>query len=209
MIQYKPQKNMVIILSGKRWIVDDVDERNMKVYVSNMKTGGLALFCGDGGELDCMIAEKMYRIYQADTIYPYLDDNTEAKKHLNQSRLFFQQNRLLDTHFFQHSNTCYFFTWAGTKANRAIALLMQYCLNKECSYNGLYVLNITAEDINLLKQNKMPNASEIVSILPRQCKTIQKYDYLLSDKLLDIEYSNTYLDYDLAKNIILSIKDPN
>ncbi len=209
MIQYKPQKNMVIILSGKRWIVDDVDERNMKVYVSNMKTGGLALFCGDGGELDCMIAEKMYRIYQADTIYPYLDDNTEAKKHLNQSRLFFQQNRLLDTHFFQHSNTCYFFTWAGTKANRAIALLLQYCLNKECSYNGLYVLNITAEDINLLKQNKMPNASEIVSILPRQCKTIQKYDYLLSDKLLDIEYSNTYLDYDLAKNIILSIKDPN
>lgn len=58
MIQYKPQKNMVIILSGKRWIVEDVDENTMKVYVSTMKTGGLAFFSGDGAELDYIIAKK-------------------------------------------------------------------------------------------------------------------------------------------------------
>ena len=205
MIQYKPEKNMVIILSGKRWIVEDVDENTMKVYVSNMKTGGLAFFYGDGAELDCMIAEKMYEIYQADTIYPYLDDNTKAKNHLNQSRLFFQQNGLSNTFFLQYGNITYFFTWAGTKTNRTIALLLQYCLNKECPYNGLYVLNITEEDINLLKQTKLPSATEIVSVLPRQCKMFQKYDYLLSDNLLDIEYSNTYLDINHAKNIITKI----
>lgn len=175
MIQYKPQKNMVIILSGKRWIVEDVDERTMKVYVSNMKIGGLAFFSGDGAELDCMITKKMYEIYQADTIYPYLDDNTEAKNHLNQSRLFFQQNSLSKTFFLQYGNTSYFFTWAGIKANRAIALLLQHGLKKECSYNGLYVLNITEEDINLLGRTKMPSAIEIVSILPRQCKSLFKF----------------------------------
>lgn len=198
MIQYKPQKNMVIILSGKRWIVEDVDENTMKVYVSTMKTGGLAFFSGDGAELDYIIAKKMYEIYQVDTIYPYLDDYTEAKNHLNQSRLFFQQNSLSKTFFLQYGNTSYFFTWAGIKANRAIALLLQYCLKKECSYNGLYVLNITQEDINLLERTKMPSAIEIVSILPRQCKIFQKYDYLLSDKLLDIEYSNTYIDFNVS-----------
>lgn len=202
MIQYKPQKNMVIILSGKRWIVEDVDERTMKVYVSNMKIGGLAFFSGDGAELDCMIAEKMYEIYQTDTIYPYLDDYTDAKNHLNQSRLFFQQNNLSNTFSIRYGNAAYFFTWAGTKANRAIALLLQYCLNKECPYNGLYVLNLTEEDIKLLERTKMPSAAEIVSILPRQCKIIQKYDSLLSDRLLDLEYSTTYLDFDLAKGII-------
>lgn len=205
MIQYKPQKNMVIILSGKRWIVEDVDENTMKVYVSTMKTGGLAFFSGDGAELDYIIAKKMYEIYQVDTIYPYLDDYTEAKNHLNQSRLFFQQNSLSKTFFLQYGNTSYFFTWAGIKANRAIALLLQYCLKKECSYNGLYVLNITQEDINLLERTKMPSAIEIVSILPRQCKIFQKYDYLLSDKLLDIEYSNTYIDFNLAKEIIFRV----
>lgn len=205
MIQYKPQKNMVIILSGKRWIVEDVDENTMKVYVSTMKTGGLAFFSGDGAELDYIIAKKMYEIYQVDTIYPYLDDYTEAKNHLNQSRLFFQQNSLSKTFFLQYGNTSYFFTWAGIKANRAIALLLQYCLKKECSYNSLYVLNITQEDINLLEHTKMPSAIEIVSILPRQCKIFQKYDYLLSDKLLDIEYSNTYIDFNLAKEIIFRV----
>lgn len=205
MIQYKPQKNMVIILSGKRWIVEDVDENTMKVYVSTMKTGGLAFFSGDGAELDYIIAKKMYEIYQVDTIYPYLDDYTEAKNHLNQSRLFFQQNGLSKTFFLQYGNTSYFFTWAGIKANRAIALLLQYCLKKECSYNSLYVLNITQEDINLLERTKMPSAIEIVSILPRQCKIFQKYDYLLSDKLLDIEYSNTYIDINLAKEIIFRV----
>lgn len=83
-------------------------------------------------------------------------------------------------------------------------MLLQYCLNKECSYNGLYVLNIKEEDVNLLKQAKLPSATEIVSNLPRQCKMFQKYDYLLSDKLLDIEYSTTYLDFESAKDIILS-----
>ncbi len=51
----------------------------------------------------------------------------------------------------------------------------------------------------------MPSAIEIVSILPRQCKIFQKYDYLLSDKLLDIEYSNTYIDFNLAKEIIFRV----
>lgn len=201
MIQYKPQKNMVIILSGKRWIVEDVDENTMKVYVSTMKTGGLAFFSGDGAELDYIIAKKMYEIYQVDTIYPYLDDYTEAKNHLNQSRLFFSTKQFVKDLF----SSSYFFTWAGIKANRAIALLLQYCLKKECSYNGLYVLNITQEDINLLERTKMPSAIEIVSILPRQCKIFQKYDYLLSDKLLDIEYSNTYIDFNLAKEIIFRV----
>lgn len=62
MIQYKPQKNMVIILSGKRWIVEDVDENTMKVYVSTMKTGGLAFFSGDGAELDYIIAKNVRNI---------------------------------------------------------------------------------------------------------------------------------------------------
>ena len=205
MIQYKPQKNMVIILSGKRWIVEDVDENTMKVYVSNMKTGGLAFFSGDGAELDYIIAKKMYEIYQIDTVYPYLDDYTEAKNHLNQSRLFFQQNSLSKNFFLQYGNTSYFFTWGGTKANRAIALLLQYCLKKECSYNGLYILNITEEDISLLAHTKMPSEIEIVSILSRQCKIFQKYDHLLSDKLLNMEYSNTYIDFNLAKEIIFGV----
>ena len=152
------------------------------------------MFAGEGIDIDRIIVEKMREIYLTDTIYPYLDERTGAKEHLNQSRIFFKQNNLGETPFLQYGNEDYFFNWAGTKANRTLALLAQYCLNKRCGYGGFYVSNLTAEDVELLRQAPQPDLVELASILPRQLKTFQKYDYLLSDKLLDIEYANTYLD---------------
>lgn len=202
MIQYKPQIGKVIILSGKRWLVESWDEVTSKVYVSRIKSGGIAMFSGGLIDIDRMIVEKMFEICQTDTIYSYLDEHTGAKEHLRQSRLFFQHNNLANTSFLRYGNDAYFFTWSGTKVNRTIALLAQYCLNKQCSYDSFYISNMTEKDFELLRQTKIPNAVDLVSILPRQCKTSQKYDCLLSDRLLDIEYSNTYLDIDFAKNII-------
>ena len=203
MIQYAPEVGQVIILSGKRWLVDGCNESTSKVYVSRIQSGGGAMFCGEGIDTDRIIAEKMREIYMVDTIYPYLDERTRAKEHLNQSRLFFHHNHLDDTSFLQYGNEDYFFNWTGTKANRTLALLAQYCLNKRCGYDSFYVSNLTAEDVEQLRQTNKPNVIELASILPRQLKTFQKYDYLLSDKLLDIEYSNIYLDIDSVKGFIV------
>ena len=194
MIQYVPPVGKLIILSAKRWLVESFDEATSKIYVSRIKSGGAAMFAGEGVDIDCIIVEKMQEIYMADTIYPYLDERTGAKEHLNHSRIFFHHNNLGETSFLQYGNEDYFFNWAGTKANRTLALLAQYCLNKQCDYGSFYVSNLIAEDIELLRQANKPDLVELASILPRQLKTFQKYDYLLSDKLLDIEYANTYLD---------------
>lgn len=196
MIQYVPQVDKVIILSGKRWLVESFDEATSKVYVSHIKSGGATMFAGEGIDIDHIIVEKMREIYLTDTIYTYLDERTDAKEHLNQSRIFFHHNNLGETSFLQYGNEDYFFTWAGTKVNRTLALLAQYCLNKQCDYGSFYVSNLTAEDVVLLRQANKPDLVELASILPRQLKTSQKYDYLLSDRLLNIEYANTHLDID-------------
>ena len=204
MIQYRPQIGKVLILSSKRWLVESLDEINAKVYVSNIEHGGKTMFNGEGIDIDHIIIEKMREIYQTDTIYPYLDEYTGAKDHLKLSRLFFFHNNLKNTSFLRYDNKNYFFTWAGTKVNRTIALLTQYYLNKQCNYGSFYILNLTPEDVKLLKQKmKIDDFAKLTSILPRQYKTIQKYDYLLSDELLNIEYANTYLDIDSARDIIL------
>lgn len=202
MIQYVPQVGQVIILSAKRWLVESFDEAISKVYVSSIKSGGAAMFAeeGEGIDIDRIIVEKMREIYLTDTLYPYLDERTDAKEHLDQSRIFFNYNDLGETSFLQYGDEGYFFNWAGTKANRTLALLAQYCLNKQCKYGSFYVSNLTAEDVELLRQAPQPDLVELASILPRQLKTFQKYDYLLSDRLLNIEYANTYLDITILKN---------
>ena len=203
MIQYVPSVGKVILLSGKRWLVESFDKATSKIYVSYIKSGGTAMFAGEGMDIDRIIVGKMWEIYLADTIYSYLDERTDAKEHLNQSRIFFNHNNLGATSFLQYGNENYFFNWTGTKANRTLALLAQYCLNKQCDYGGFYVSNLTAEDIELLRQANKPDLVELASMLPRQLKTRQKYDYLLSDKLLNIEYANTYLDINSIKEFIV------
>lgn len=203
MIQYVPSVGKVIILSGKRWLVESFDEATSKIYVSYVKSGGAAMFAGEGIEIDHIVVEKMREIYLEDTIYSYLDERTDAKEHLKQSRIFFNHNNLGATSFLKYGNENYFFNWEGTKANRTLALLAQYCLNKQCDYGSFFVSNLTAEDVELLRQANKPDLVELASILPRQLKTYQKYDNLLSDKLLNIEYANTYLDVNSVKEFIV------
>lgn len=120
MIQHIPEIGNVIILSGQRWLVESFDEATSKIYVSYIKSGGAARFAGESIDIDRIIVEKMREIYLSDTIYPYLDDRTKTKEHLNQSRLFFHHHNLGETAFLQYGNETFFFNWAGTKANRTL-----------------------------------------------------------------------------------------
>lgn len=201
MIQHIPEIGNVIILSGQRWLVESFDEATSKIYVSYIKSGGAARFAGEGLDIDRIIVEKMREIYLSDAIYPYLDDRTKTKEHLNQSRLFFHHHNLGETAFLQYGNETYFFNWAGTKANRTLALLAQYCLNKLCDSDSFYVSNLTKENIESLRQANKPDIVELASMLPRDRKMFQKYDYLLSDELLNIEYAKTYLDIETINNL--------
>ena len=160
------------------------------------------MFAGEGIDIDSIIVEKMREIYLTDTIYPYLDEHTKAKDHLNQSRLFFHHCNLGEISFLQYGNESYFFNWVGTKANRTLALLAQYCLNKQCDYGSFYVSNLTAEDVELLRQANKPDLVVLASILPRHLKVFQKYDYLLSEKLLNMEYAKTYLDTEVINQLL-------
>lgn len=202
MIQYVPHPGKVIILSGQRWLVESFDEASSQVYVSHIKYGGEISFGGEGIDIDRIIVEKMREIYMTDTVYAYLDERTQAKEHLNQSRIFFHYNKLGETSFIQYGNEEYFFNWAGSKANKTLTLLAKYCLNKSCNYGSFYVTNFTAKDIELLRNANRHDIVELASIVPRQLKIFQKYDYLLSDKLLNMEYAKTYLDIESINELL-------
>lgn len=193
MIQSVPEVGKVIILSGRRWIVESYNKATSTVYVSQIKSGGNALFSGIPPEVDYIIAEKMRLIYESNNDYAYLDKKTEAAEHLKHSRIFFQQMNLANTKLIQYGGESYYFTWAGTKVNRTIALLAQYHLDKQCSYGDLYVAGLTSEDVEILRNAEFPKSEELASLIPRDLKLQQKYDYLLPDNILDAEYANSYL----------------
>ena len=205
-IQYLPPKGAQIVLSGRRWIVDGINERGQTIYVSQVKSGGKAFFSGEGAEIDRIIVEKMRDIYISSDTYPYLDIRTEANKYLEQARLCFNKNKLSSNSYLQYVNQDFFFTWGGWKINRTISLMAQLYLNKKCSFSALYIDNITFDDIKRIIAKGKPLEDEIAKLESRARKEYQKYDYLLPDDLLDKEYTRTYLDIDSSWELLNNCK---
>lgn len=203
-IQYLPKIDDVLIFAGKRWRVESINEdltkKDNNIYVSQIKHGGSISFSGDGFDIDRLITDKMYHIYSSTEEVAYLDTN--AKSELNIGRTFFKGNIQKDKLLIYGAESV-LFTWAGTKVNRTISLIIRHNTGINCPYNHLAIHEITVNDIKNAVDNGKPNILTLAALEARIHKEKQKYDYLLSDKLLDLEYANTYLDIDEAWNILI------
>ena len=201
-IQYLPPKDVQIVLAGRRWNVEGINEYGQTIYVSQVKSGGKAFFGGEGVEIDRIIVEKMRDIYLSNDSYPYLDIHTEADKHLEQARLTFKKYNLSRFSYMEYEDRDLLFTWGGWKINRTISLIAQLYFNKICGFSALYVENITLNDVKKIINRGKPSEELLAKLELRARKEFQKYDYLLSDELLDKEYARTYLDIDSSWDIL-------
>lgn len=195
-----------VIFGGNKWTVTEIDYKNNKAFVIPSEYGGLPIFRGEGVEIDKMIVQKMKEIYFSDEIYPYLDSQTDAIKCLKDGRSFFKTSKLFNS-FCNYGDEELFVTWAGSKINRTISLMTTLFLDESVGFNHIYIKRLNKEDIlNILKHSK-PKSEELCPFLMRFVKETKKYDYLLSDELLDIEYASMYLDVDNAWDRLIEIKN--
>ena len=198
MIQSLPEVKQQIILAGKRWVVNRVDEKTKNIYVSRIKSGGGISFSSEIPEIDEIITLKMRDIYLSDDVYPYLDKVSESHQELIKAREYFNENKL--NMRFYAGNTL--FTWAGAKVNRTIVLMCKLKFQKNLDYNHLMIYGISPEDINRLLAQPKPDGDRLAALVPRSEKEKQRYDHFLSDDLLNHEYSSTYLDVDKAWELL-------
>lgn len=194
MLQTIPQINQALILAGKRWIVERVDEKSRKIFVSRIKSGGGISFASEVPEVDEIITKKMREIYLSEEMFPYVDVASQSHLELQAAREYFNTSKL-DMNFFV-GNTL--FTWAGAKVNRTIALMCKLRLERFLDYNHLFVSGISPQDIAKILSQPKPKGEELAALIPRTSKVKQKYDKYLSDDLMNIEYANTYLNVDKA-----------
>lgn len=194
MVQSIPQVKQLLILAGKRWIVERVDEKTKNIYVTRVKSGGNISFVSDIPEVDEIITKKMRDIYVSTEAYPYLAPGDNGQSDLAHAREFFAENKLD-----QQSVVCNtWFTWAGAKVNRTISLMCELYLGTKVPYNHLMVNEISREQMKSVLSRPKPKPEQLAALLPREEKQKQKYDRYLSDSLLDYEYAHTYLDVDKA-----------
>ena len=198
MIQTIPEVKSQIILAGKRWNIERVDEKSRNIYVTRIKTGGSIAFASDMPEIDEIITNKMRDIYLSDDIYPYLDLASETHTELIKAREYFKEKEL-DVKCYEGQTL---FTWAGAKVNRTIALMCRLLLEMNLDYNHLMIHGISSKDISYILAQPKVTGEELAALVPRFEKEKQKYDHFLSEELMNHEFANTYLDIDKAWKLL-------
>lgn len=195
-----------IVFGGRKWVVTEIDYKTSRAYVEPSDYGVIPIFINEGYEIDGIIVQKMKEIYMSGDIYPYLDMKSEAIKSLHSARSFFAH---------KHLEKCYssfgedniLLTWAGSKINRTISLIANLYLESFFGFNHIFINRLSKEDVLEILKYPKPKAEELCPFLMRFVKETKKYDYLLSDELLDIEYASMYLDVDAAWDVLKEISN--
>ena len=204
-ISYLPEIGSVIILAGRRWQVNNIDTKRNRIYVNIAMSGGYVYFDINGSEIDGIITQKMKEIYLDNTTYPYLDCKTGCHTELDIARAFFKNNNMDKSPFVKYEDKSILITWMGAKINRTISLVYEYIFGEGVAYNELMLIDITLENIQTILSHNKPTVEQLSTLVGRDYKIKQKYDYLLSDELLNLEYGSTYLDIENAWNLLISL----
>ncbi len=186
-----------IVFGGVKWEVKDIDHKANRAYVIPSDWGGLPRFLNDGNEVNSIISKKMKEIYLSNELYPYLDSNTEAVTSLQEARKCFQRFNL-ENSYAKYGDEEIMLTWDGAKINRTISLMSELYLDKTTGYNHIYLNGFNKDDLAKLLSFPKPKVESLCPFLMRCSKEINKYDYLLSNELLDIQYASMYLEVDAA-----------
>jgi ATP-dependent Lhr-like helicase len=190
-----------IVLAGRRWKIEEIDAAAKTVFVSPARGGKAPEFLGAGGELHTRVLHEMRAVLREQDEPPWLNEN--AKLLLRGARSVALKCGVVENDVLFASRRVQWFPWVGS---RGLLTLKVYADAMSVSHEVdklsiTYHVDSPDEFFDHLGKiaNSPMQANELARFMP--VKTIQKYDDLLPDDLLDIANGHDYLDLNEAKNV--------
>jgi len=186
-------------LAGRLWEVEELDIPRKLIYVKSVKGKMEVSWPGDYGEIHTKILERMKRVLEEDTVYPYLKPNA-------QHRLEIVRNLARNTGVPGHSlvslggYTWCLFPWLGTRSFRTLRkFIMQNAARFKISnmeFDGCYYMMFKMEntsDYGFIKglcdilEREGIDKSKLVNI--NEMPVFEKYDDFIPAELLRRQYA--------------------
>lgn len=79
----------MLIFSGRRWVIQEVDDRDKVITVTSSKGGTPPNFGGDPGDVHDEVIKRMFNVLEGNTTQAYMD--REAKALLDEARRHYMQ----------------------------------------------------------------------------------------------------------------------
>ena len=135
-------------LAGRVWEVEELDIQRKLIYVKQVDGKMEISWPGDYGEIHTRILERMKRVLEEDTVYPYLKEN--AVRRLEVARHLARNTGML-SHSLVHLggfNWC-LFPWLGTRSFRTLRKFIRHVGKPagvgDVNFEGCYYITFRLE----------------------------------------------------------------
>ncbi|MBE6594885.1 MAG: DEAD/DEAH box helicase [Ruminococcaceae bacterium] len=184
-------------LAGRVWEVEELDIQRRLVYVRPVAGKMEVSWPGDYGEIHTRILERMRRVLQEDTVYPYLKEN--AAHRLEVARRLARNTGLTDRMLLHLGGMTYcLFPWLGTRSFRTLrrfltknagALGLSGMEYEGCCYMKFHLTGSGEQFIHRLLEAASGGIQPEALVAPSELPLFDKYDALIPGELLRRAYA--------------------
>jgi ATP-dependent Lhr-like helicase len=192
-------------LAGRTWEVTEVDAKKKVVIVeASTKSVTSSSWRGGTGEIHSKILQRMRKVLQETTLYPYLQPGAkqrlqDARELANSTGLLRNPIQVIDEEF------CCIFPWMGTIAFRTLERFLRFYGKEALGIKSLKARSPYFITVRLGKCNVESLYAEIKSLSDRRLRiedlikadenlTFNKYDAYIPPELLEKAFAHDYLD---------------
>lgn len=198
-------------LAGRVWEVEELDIQRKLIYVRQVEGKMEVSWPGDFGEIHTRILERMRRVLEEDTVYPYLKPNArhrlEVARHIarNTGMIGEGSHSLLSLGGY---SWC-LFPWLGTRSFRTLRKFLQRIGGEfrisNLEFEGCYYMTFRMErgnDYDLISRLDRVASSEGIDcealVQNGEIPVFEKYDEYIPGELLRRAYASDRLRADEA-----------
>lgn len=188
------------LLAGKRWELVEIKSESQIVLVKEAAEKKSIKFNGGTQNIHRAIQQKMLEIYENNFIPSYLSKNS-----LDILQEGFDSYKTYIT----TPDSDILPVLEGSRIQNTIALLLKYCdIETENAGIGFFSEKGKTTLIKALKAINFEtlDVNAVLNAIPRPLKYKKKFDYLLSDTILNKSYTQQCLDFTGAKEFIQKLK---
>lgn len=178
---------MMLIFSGRRWVIQQIDDRDKVIMVAPSKGGNPPIFGGDPGDIHDRIIERMFHILAGDASPAYMDQI--ARDLLEEAKRQYEQLGFASSSIIPFSESRFAIaTRVGTVKTTALALALRAeGFAVEC-YDGFLTVISTDESRNLAATLTRIAAGAEINLFSNQTNLVfEKFHPYLSRELLEMD----------------------
>ena len=183
-------------LAGRVWEVEELDIQHKLIYVKSVEGKMEVSWPGDYGEIHTRILQRMRRVLEEDTVYPYLKPN--AQKRLEQARHVARNTGMLE-HSLVHLGgySWCLFPWLGTRSFRTLRKMLPIC-GRDLQITGVEYEGCNYITFKMSRGNAHDLITKLADVVRRE--VIHPQDLVSNSEIPVFEKYDDYVPADLLRH---------